>query len=247
MNHLPFYIVNLEKSLDRREAITARFENLTEKVPYQFFKAVNGKENPDHPLFKKHNHKKRLLRKGYPASLGQLGCFASHYLLWQECVKSNEPMVIIEDDAELNKNFLNTYHFLQSDKNQYEFLWLCPANKKLRPLKIFNYPEYQLEVGRFHNSWSSTVCYYLTPQAAEKLLRQTTQEWVYEVDITIDRYYENGLSWYAVVPPMASQAPDVETNITLLREKQSLPRKLLREYFNFIDRVHRRIYNYTHP
>ena len=31
--------------------------------------------------------------------LGVLGCFLSHYFLWNECIKSNEPYMILEHDA----------------------------------------------------------------------------------------------------------------------------------------------------
>ena len=30
---------------------------------------------------------------------GEMGCFASHYLLWKKCVKFNEPIMILEDDV----------------------------------------------------------------------------------------------------------------------------------------------------
>ena len=36
---------------------------------------------------------------------GELGCFASHYLLWEKCLELNEPIVVIEDDAQLEECF----------------------------------------------------------------------------------------------------------------------------------------------
>ena len=30
----------------------------------------------------------------------EMGCFASHYLLWEKCVELNEPIIILEDDVE---------------------------------------------------------------------------------------------------------------------------------------------------
>ncbi|WP_219025400.1 glycosyltransferase family 25 protein, partial [Helicobacter pylori] len=34
-------------------------------------------------------------------TLPELGCYLSHYLLWKECVKTNQPVVILEDDVAL--------------------------------------------------------------------------------------------------------------------------------------------------
>ncbi|WP_342370201.1 glycosyltransferase family 25 protein [Helicobacter pylori] len=39
-------------------------------------------------------------------TLPELGCYLSHYLLWKECVKTNQPVVILEDDVTLESNFM---------------------------------------------------------------------------------------------------------------------------------------------
>ncbi|BCI99777.1 glycosyltransferase family 25 protein [Helicobacter pylori] len=36
----------------------------------------------------------------------EFGCYLSHYLLWKECVKTNQPIVILEDDVTLESNFM---------------------------------------------------------------------------------------------------------------------------------------------
>ena len=52
MNNMrvPIYIINLEKSTDRKAYMQAQFDRLfldnTEQAIH-FFKAINGKENPD--------------------------------------------------------------------------------------------------------------------------------------------------------------------------------------------------------
>jgi glycosyl transferase family 25 len=38
---------------------------------------------------------------------GVLGCFYSHYRLWQKCVDLNEPIIIFEDDVILYRNFIS--------------------------------------------------------------------------------------------------------------------------------------------
>lgn len=39
-------------------------------------------------------------------SESEKACFASHYLLWQECVRLNEKILILEDDIVFNKEFI---------------------------------------------------------------------------------------------------------------------------------------------
>ena len=96
MSLMPIYIINLEKSTDRKAYMQAQFDRLfldnTEQTIH-FFKAINGKENPNHPLFQRYNEKKRLNVKGYPLTLNQLGCYASHYSMWENCVELDSPII----------------------------------------------------------------------------------------------------------------------------------------------------------
>src|SRR3546814_6455975 len=80
-------------------------------LPYCFFDAIHGARNPDHPLFKKYNDKKRARLRGSGASLrlSQLGCFASHYLLWEKCVQARKAIIVLEDDAILLPEFMSFY------------------------------------------------------------------------------------------------------------------------------------------
>ncbi|WP_025452269.1 glycosyltransferase family 25 protein, partial [Helicobacter pylori] len=90
----------------------------------QIFDAIYSKtfEGGLHPLVKKHLHPYFITQnikgmgittnlisevsKFYYAlkyhakfmSLGELGCYASHYSLWQKCIELNEAICILEDD-----------------------------------------------------------------------------------------------------------------------------------------------------
>nr|ACO37543.1 truncated Lex2B [Haemophilus influenzae] len=70
----PIFIINLEKSTDRKAYMQAQFEQLFSNNLIQeihFFDAIYGKSNPNHPLFQRYNENKRLNAKGYPLTLGQ--------------------------------------------------------------------------------------------------------------------------------------------------------------------------------
>ncbi|WP_044365138.1 glycosyltransferase family 25 protein, partial [Haemophilus influenzae] len=92
----PIFIINLEKSTDRKAYMQAQFEQLFSNNLIQeihFFDAIYGKSNPNHPLFQRYNENKRLNAKGYPLTLGQLGCYASHYSMWEKCVELDYPII----------------------------------------------------------------------------------------------------------------------------------------------------------
>lgn len=37
--------------------------------------------------------------KDKPLSKTQLGCYASHYILWERCIKEDKPIKVLEDDV----------------------------------------------------------------------------------------------------------------------------------------------------
>ena len=238
-NKIKIYIINLEKSIDRRDFISKQFNNLPRKIDYQFFKAVYGKEEPNHPLFLKYNEKKRFERKGHYMSLSQLGCFASHYLLWQKCIELNQGIIVLEDDAIIHSNFLEALEFISSDKNHFEFLWLsppAPAKRNQKGKMIYSLDK--IEITRYKEGWGNATGYFITPKAAKKLL-DYCEEWILDVDIMMERYWENKVDYLALSPFCVEPDLSKESNIPVDKKqgKRSLIVKIKRELYKVQDTI----------
>src|SRR5690606_11626523 len=106
MSAIPIRVISLASRLDRRRQISDQFDRLSISG-YSFLDAVNGKQQPDHPLFAHYDPiaRARVRGRGRDLKPSQLGCFASHYLLWQECAESGRPLIVVEDDAVLKGHF----------------------------------------------------------------------------------------------------------------------------------------------
>ncbi|MEX4359069.1 glycosyltransferase family 25 protein [Haemophilus influenzae] len=243
----PIFIINLEKSTDRKAYMQAQFEQLFSNNLIQeihFFDAIYGKSNPNHPLFQRYNENKRLNAKGYPLTLGQLGCYASHYSMWEKCVELDYPIIVLEDDAKFKNNFLEVLDFINSDKNTFEFFWLQPDRLKNKRKLISNFGN--LSIYQFSKGFAGTTGYYLTPQAARKFLTQS-KEWYLTVDVTMDRFFENKVPPYAIVPFCLEDDGEIESTINEKQKKQkSLKIVIMRELFNLKTNIKRRIYNLFH-
>lgn len=247
----PIFVINLLKSIERKNFIGQQFSQLEKeniKINYQFFPAINGKENADFYLFKKYNAQKRFQRKGNYMNLSQLGCFASHYLLWEKCIELNQPIIILEDDAIIKSNFSDVYHFI-STQTEFEFLWLsCPAPaRQTQKNKIIRTINENCRIHQFYTGWGNTTAYYITPKAAQKLLHYTS-EWVYEVDITMERYWENKLNYLGVQPFCIQPNFELESNIPVDkgRKERTLMIKLKREWYNLKDKISKQFYLARH-
>jgi len=104
---------------------------------------------------------------------GEMGCFDSHYRLWQKCVELNEPIMVFEDDVE----FVRPYMPVEFD----EVLITVFGN----PSKSAKYYHYLTDsVGEpkaeeyFQGSMPGTPGYAIKPLAAKKLIDMFKNTWL---------------------------------------------------------------------
>ena len=178
-------------------------------------------------------------------SLSQLGCFASHYLLWQKCIELNQGIIVLEDDAIIHSNFPDVLNFIESNENTFEFFWLSPPAPARRNQKgKVVYSSEKLQVARYKKGWGNATGYFINPNAARKLL-DYCNEWILDVDIMMERYWENKLDHLAIIPACVEPDFSKESNIPVDKQqgKRSLKTKILREIYKTKDNVNKFIYD----
>ncbi|WP_420535048.1 glycosyltransferase family 25 protein [Actinobacillus porcinus] len=229
-----------------------QFDELQSQHPdfhfnYEFFTGINGNENPDYPLFRQYNAQKRQNRKGNEMSLSQLGCFASHYLLFEKCIQLNEPIVVLEDDAVLLDKFYDVIKFIPQVADQFEFFRLSnrSAGNDIKSTPLLQIPNTALHISKVYKGWANLTGYFITPPAAKKFLNQMT-EWVYNVDIAMDRYWENKVHFCAVLPNVVRPQGEFVSQIQMDHSKRSLNVKVKREIFAIYDRIRKFLFDLTH-
>ena len=104
----------------------------------------------------------------------QMGCFASHYLLWEKCVELDEPIMILEDDVEfcapvLPLRFREIIHLGKPSFPKEAEIMASVPNK------------YQEVYNPFHYLMG-THAYGITPVAARKLIDASHKVVVRQVD-----------------------------------------------------------------
>ncbi|GAA8566559.1 hypothetical protein oki1423_02460 [Helicobacter pylori] len=111
------YIISLKESqrrLDTEKLVSESNEKFKGRCVFQIFDAISPKHEDFEKFIQELYDSSNLLKSDwfhsdycYQELLPQeLGCYLSHYLLWKECVKTNQPVVILEDDVALESNFM---------------------------------------------------------------------------------------------------------------------------------------------
>ncbi|WQY58899.1 glycosyltransferase family 25 protein [Helicobacter pylori] len=111
------YIISLKESqrrLDTEKLVLESNEKFKGRCVFQIFDAISPKHEDFEKFVQELYDSSSLLKSDWFHSdwcRGELlpqefGCYLSHYLLWKECVKLNQPVVILEDDVALESNFM---------------------------------------------------------------------------------------------------------------------------------------------
>lgn len=240
MQEIPIYIISLDSANDRRSQIEKQFAN--QELSYSFFSAINGRNG--HQLFDKYNERKTYSCKGYKMNPGQLGCYASHYLLWEKCVRDDTPIIIFEDDVIINfdilKSFINQTDTLAKHCECIRLFKNMRKTYKERLHMDFN----DFSIYKYNKGHMSTMGFYLTPTGARKFL-VASSEWFLPVDLYMDRFWANKVKCFGIKPACIehdfSFESNISTNQTRLKYKKSYGMKLRKELFNFSELIKRKI------
>ncbi|WP_033764244.1 glycosyltransferase family 25 protein [Helicobacter pylori] len=111
------YIISLKESqrrLDTEKLVLESNEKFKGRCVFQIFDAISPKYQDFEKLVQELYDAQSMLKSDwfhsdycYQELLPQeFGCYLSHYFLWKECVKTNQPVVILEDDVALESNFM---------------------------------------------------------------------------------------------------------------------------------------------
>lgn len=241
MGQLDIVVVNLVRSTERKAMMMSLLDPLG--LPYSFFEAVDGRAGP-HPLFQRFDPHAAEVRRGFTLTPGELGCYASHYLLWERCVKENRPLLIFEDDVGINDNFLAAYQTAAKQIEKYGLIRF--SGHKVRPWTTVETVGNGLDIVRLKIGPHGTSCYAISPKAAQRLIA-TAKIWFEPVDCHLDRFWTHGVECYGISPwpvtHLAETAAQSEIWQGAQREKKSRRFRKLRALYRARDDVGRFLAN----
>lgn len=235
---MKIFVISLTRALDRREHITRRLHELG--VEFEFFDAIDGAVSR-HPALEKCDHAARLRKIGYPMRAGEIGVYASHYLLWQWCAENNLPCVILEDDIEFSDDFGVVMNWLDQHITQLGFIrigWVFE-----RPFRILASAVGGRHLVKHLRGPRGGQGYAIHPSAARKFLAQS-ESWSEPVDDYMDMEWRHGVLLRALYPAPVWALDSFASTIGD-RPKQPMPawRKLQREIYQASVRLRSWLFN----
>lgn len=189
------FVINLDRSPDRRRFMAERFDRLG--MQHEFVAAVDGSALSQRDLAP-YNREKRLKAFGCDLTPNEIGCYLSHYRLFEKIVDENIPRAMVfEDDVVVADDFPDVVRSLSEAPNDWEFIRLAGTRPRRGREVARLCGDYR--VVRLLNTACGAQAYLVNLRGARKLLTYG-REMTRQIDLTIDRYWENGLRIMAVQP-----------------------------------------------
>ncbi|QIA64477.1 glycosyltransferase [Vibrio astriarenae] len=172
------YCITLKGCGDRQQHITQVMSQTS--LELEFFYGVDARTT-QHPLLDNYNKRKYSYRMGREAAIGELGCYASHYLIWQKCIEENEPILVLEDDLNIDvEAFERSVEITKEHINECGYIRLENTGRKILSYATHNYDNQDLV--KFLKVPQCTTAYAISPKAAKAFL-ESSDEFLYPVDV----------------------------------------------------------------
>ncbi|KXJ78978.1 glycosyltransferase 25 family member [Aedes albopictus] len=186
------YMINLERRPERRNKMFNNFDELGLDV--EFFPAVDGRQLNDEKLreigvkflpgYADPYHKR-------PMTMGEIGCFLSHYYIWQKMIALNlEEVLILEDDIRFEPYFKRRVAQVLADARRiggWDLIYFGRKRLQEDDEKWVEGSETLVVAG--YSYW--TLGYLISLQGARKLLAEQPLQKLVPVDEYIPIMFNN--------------------------------------------------------
>lgn len=218
-------VINLERSRERRELMRVNLERLG--LDFEFFTGIDALRG-EHLAVSRYSEKAALWQFESRLTPLEIGCFASHYLIWQKCAAGKWPAVILEDDVVLSPGFVEALKTTREIIREFPMIRLCSsAWEPYRTVSVRSLPGGFEVVLYPRGGTSGTQCYALSPRAAEDLIKYA-KVWSFPLDLYLDRYWMHGLPNYALLPFYVDRAdPAVYPSLIGTNRRDPAPQQSL--------------------
>lgn len=235
------HVISLRRLPERAARVSSRLSTLG--IAHELFPAVDG-SLAENLAWEQYDQAACIRRFGSSLLPSEIGCFASHFSLWQRCAQEGVPFLVLEDDVTLLDIFPCMAELAGAR---------IQSRRLIRLSGLFDEPFRIVEdmgdatLARFLKGPMGSQAYMLSPEGAKALV-EAASVWDEPLDHFLDRFWAHGVLPYAILPFAALQEEEAERASTIgVRTKRRKGwKKFNREFNRLRDRFSRRVYNLRH-
>lgn len=189
------FCITLKGCEDRQETTFKIFERIG--LDCEVFYGVDARKD-QHPLLEHLDRRQFEFNMGRPCIIGEAGCYASHYLLWQKCVELDEPIIIFEDDFSIEDElFLNTLQIVEENIHQCGYIRTENTGGGIMFYDVKQFGTQRLV--KYLKVPQCTTSYAISPEAARAFIKASAT-FQYPVDVFLRNTWLHRQAMFGVKP-----------------------------------------------
>ena len=187
-------------------------------IDHEFHPAVEGRAG--YASFENVDLWQYWLNTGREPSDGEVGCYASHLRLWQLCAATNQPLIVMEDDAAPLPLFPSALAVTRSVIERYGFIRL-EYDGPSRPARTRRVDVADRFSVHYYVKYPyGAMCYALSPGVARAFIANSRVLRA-PVDQFIKRSWEHGQPLYGLLPYSVREGPHATDSTIRARDKSA--------------------------
>lgn len=248
----PIFCISLARATERQTVMVKRLDALG--FPYKMIDAVDGATLDLSQLDDRLRPDKFRRKFGRDMVPGEIGCFLSHYNLWESLIATGEEYaLVLEDDVDLSDDFTAVVADIVALNLEWDIVVLhTPRNKYPVDIIAKNIADKGYKLGRANRRIVRTAGYLIRLRGAQRL-HEYCREISAPIDVQYEEWWHNRLAFYCIYPGVVV-SDGAESLITSDNgigrsdfKKASLTERFAAFRWRKLNRWCCRFYRWTHP
>ena len=240
----PIFVISLARAAHRREAMRERLNALG--LQYEIIDAIDGKTA--NPATYQTRLRQDIARRtlGRELWLGEIGCYLSHYNLWQKIAAEKIPQaIVLEDDAGFAEGFAEVIADVLTLNCSWDIINLTAGRPELVDVAFYKLAGRDYIFGRPRRKLMCTHAYLISLSGAQKLLDicRTISE---PIDRAWGHWWHTKLAYFCVSPSL-SDSVESESTTGAYAQKSTLAERITARLWQRKERVLCRLYGWRNP
>ena len=204
---LPVFVISLARAEGRRAAMRARLDKLG--ADYEIVDAVDGAQLTPADYGDNILRRDKFRRKfGVEMTDGEIGCYLSHYRLWQRMVAEKIPSaIVLEDDTDWDDDLPAVAEDIDNLDWSWGVVLLSGRKRKMRGLVLAPLADGSRRLMLCNRRVVTTAGYVISQMGAWALL-QYCREINAPVDFAYGEWWRSEIPFYCVSDPPVRQVEE---------------------------------------
>ncbi|MCY3754051.1 MAG: glycosyltransferase family 25 protein [Alphaproteobacteria bacterium] len=205
----PIFVISLAREVERRTRMVQELAGFD----FEFFDAVDGRTLDTAQYAHRMDAEWFRIMRGRELAPGEIGCFLSHYGVWERLVGTGtRSALILEDDARLEDGFAAVIGEAMKIAAEWDVVYLARMKRPLRTVRTVAVLDGCRRLIQCRRR-TGGIGYLIRLEAAEALLHYCWRIRT-PIDYLYTGWWDNGLRVYAVDPPVVRHAEMPSTIMT---------------------------------